>query len=109
MPEVYLQGFAEGSIRLPKRSLQFRLLRSVPLFSLTYDPLDPFHGGNTGSNPVGDAILSVICCESSHWLQQGTAFKRNGVVRFSISIDDASATTQISTFSKAPDETSAAR
>jgi hypothetical protein len=27
----------------------------VPLVSVTYNPWYPFHGGNTGSNPVGDA------------------------------------------------------
>jgi hypothetical protein len=28
--------------------------------SVTYRKLRPFHGGNTGSNPVGDANLSII-------------------------------------------------
>jgi hypothetical protein len=28
--------------------------------SATYRKLRPFHGGNTGSNPVGDAKLDII-------------------------------------------------
>ena len=29
----------------------------MPLISVSYDSLYPFHGGNTGSNPVGDANI----------------------------------------------------
>ena len=39
------RGFDKGSITFPKRFFPLQLLRSVPFF----------HGGNTGSNPVGDA------------------------------------------------------
>ena len=33
--------------------------RSVPLVSISYNSEYLFHGGNTGSNPVGDAMFSI--------------------------------------------------
>ena len=47
-------GFTKGSIRVPEGAFCVKLWRSVPLVSTTYDSVLPFHGGNTGSNPVGD-------------------------------------------------------
>ena len=49
------RGFNKGPIRLPEGSFALFLRRSVPLISISYEQADPFHGGNTGSNPVGDA------------------------------------------------------
>src|SRR5207302_3572732 len=59
------RGFTKGSIRVPEGAFCVKLWRSVPLVSITYDSVLPFHGGNTGSNPVGDAKsfqqLTAIC------------------------------------------------
>ena len=49
------RGFTKGSIRVPEGAFCVKLWRSVPLVSITYGLVLPFHGGNTGSNPVGDA------------------------------------------------------
>jgi hypothetical protein len=46
------RGFTKGSIRSFESAFGLFLLRSVPYGSVTYNF---FHGGNTGSNPVGDA------------------------------------------------------
>jgi hypothetical protein len=35
--------------------------------SVTYRTLRPFHGGNTGSNPVGDANTTKDLLESGHF------------------------------------------
>jgi hypothetical protein len=35
------------------------------IVSVTYDRTQCFHGGNTGSNPVGDANLESTACGSS--------------------------------------------
>src|ERR1700758_5155076 len=35
--------------------------------SVTYRKLRPFHGGNTGSNPVGDANKTKDLLESGHF------------------------------------------
>ena len=49
------QRFNKGSIRVSEGAL--RHFRSHPcrVFSQSYRSQAPFHGGNTGSNPVGDA------------------------------------------------------
>jgi len=54
------RGFDKGSIRVPKRSFSLYSLRSVPLISVIYDCPYLFHGGNTGSNPVGDAKHNIL-------------------------------------------------
>jgi len=37
------------------------------LVSISYELLSPFHGGNTGSNPVGDAIKTKQLCPPGEW------------------------------------------
>ena len=49
------RGFDKGSISVPKGYFALFKGRSVPLVSITYKLSDPFHGGNRGSNPLGDA------------------------------------------------------
>ena len=48
-------GSNQGPITLPRCYLRLQNGLSVPSISISYELLSPFHGGNTGSNPVGDA------------------------------------------------------
>ena len=48
-------GSNQGPITLPRCYLRLQNGLSVPPFLISYKLLFPFHGGNTGSNPVGDA------------------------------------------------------
>jgi hypothetical protein len=58
-----IRGFVKGSISVPKGAKSYFLGQSCSLFSVSCGLRGPFHGDNTGSNPVGDAkynqILSV--------------------------------------------------
>jgi hypothetical protein len=56
------RGFVKGSISVPKGSKTSIQGQPCPLVSVSYSCRGPFHGGNTGSNPVGDAnIVSMRC------------------------------------------------
>ena len=52
------RGFTKGSIRVPEGAFCVKLWRSVPLVSITYDSVLPFHGdsierGSAGRNYCG--------------------------------------------------------
>ena len=49
------RGFNEGSIKLPQGSKTAFQSQPCHWFTISYSRWRPFHGGNTGSNPVGDA------------------------------------------------------
>ncbi len=50
-------GSNQGPITLPRCYLRLQNGLSAPSFSISYKLFCPFHGGNTGSNPVGDAKI----------------------------------------------------
>jgi hypothetical protein len=50
-----IRGFVKGSISVPKGAKSYFLGQSCSLFSVSCGLRGPFHGDNTGSNPVGDA------------------------------------------------------
>jgi len=49
------RGFNEGSITASLGSKTTFTNQPCPINTISYDVQNPFHGGNTGSNPVGDA------------------------------------------------------
>jgi len=58
--------FNKGSTSAPEGALQHFRSHPCRVFSFSYGSRAPFHGGNTGSNPVGDAnlfnIAQISCC-----------------------------------------------
>ena len=53
--------FNKGSIRVSEGALRHLRCHPCRVFSYSYGSETPFHGGNMGSNPVGDAnkIINV--------------------------------------------------
>ena len=50
---------------VPKRFLRYIQSDRCPLSSFVCNRLTPFHGDNTGSNPVGDAKLQLAVSDRS--------------------------------------------
>ena len=61
-----------GFLRVPIASLQGIAVRPLPVITTFSSPFAPFHGGNTGSSPVGDAK------SFQKFKSAGSFFRRHG-------------------------------